>query len=221
MKNIVIFGAGGLGGETVTLINEINEIKPDTYIILGFIVEDKYYAENTYAYQYPILGTEKWIIDHKDEASCVLAIGDYPNERERIFNMLERNEVEIETIIAPNARITPTCIIGRGCYIGSGVRLSNNVEIGQGTFINSQCLIGHDVKIGEFCNFYPRATISGKCIIGNKVKIGGNAYIIPKRKIGENATIASGGVVFTNVKSGTTVIGNPAKRIKAIESMEE
>ena len=54
-------------------------------------------------------------------------------------------------------------------------------------------------------------------MIGNEVDIGGHAYIVPGRKVGDGAKIAAGSIVFTNVKAGTTVLGNPAKRMKGLE----
>ncbi len=214
MKDIVIFGAGGLGREAVVLINiGINRYEPNTYNLLGFVVEKKYYKANTVVNGYPVLGDEEWIFDHADTVCCALAIGDHSYERERIFHMLDSHGVKLETLICRNVYVPPTTIIGQGCYIATGVCLSVNMTIGNGVFINSQCMFGHDVVIGDFCNFYPRATISGNCTFGRHASIGGAAYIIPKRKIGDNSVIAPGSVVFNNVKSDTHVLGNPAKRI--------
>ena len=63
----------------------------------------------------------------------------------------------------------------------------------------------------------PGTGISGGCVIGNEVDIGGHAYIVPGRKVGDGAKIAAGSIVFTNVKAGTIVLGNPAKRMKGLE----
>lgn len=218
MKKIVIFGAGGLGRETINLIQfRINGIYPNSYELLGFVVEEKYYKPDTVIDGYPLLGTEKWIIDHRDDVCCVIAIGDYSLERERIFHMLDDSGVQLETLIAGNATVAPTASVGKGCYIGNGVLLSAGVVVGDGTFINSRCMFGHDVKIGDFCTFYPRATVSGYCAFGKHARIGGASYIVPHIKVGENAVIAAGSVVFSNVKAGTTVLGNPAKRMRALE----
>lgn len=217
MKKIVIFGAGGLGRETINTINfGINRWNPK-YELLGFVVENKYYNDNVMIDGYPLLGTEQWLIDHKQDVSCVIAIGDYSVERERIFQMLDSNGVHLETLISGDAFVPPTCTVGRGCYIGSGVLLSAGMVVGDGVFINSQCMFGHDVKLGDFSTFYPRATISGYCEIGKHAKIGGNAYIVPHKKVGERAVVAAGSVVFSNVRAGTTVLGNPAKRMKELE----
>lgn len=214
MKNIVIFGAGGLGRETVLMINDgINYYRKNTYQILGFVVEEKYYHPGMMVSGYPVLGTEEWLFSNKDDVCCALAIGDHTHERERIFNVLKGNGVKLETLICGDAYVPSNCKIGEGCYIGTRVSVSADVEIGDGTFINSEVMFGHDVKIGRFCNFYPRATISGNCIFGDHVNVGGSSYIVPNKKIGEGAVIAAGSVVFSNVKAGTHVLGNPAKRI--------
>ena len=44
--------------------------------------------------------------------------------------------------------------------------------------------------------------------------LGARALIIPNRKIGDFAKISAGAVVFTNVKPGKTMIGNPAMVLK-------
>ena len=59
--------------------------------------------------------------------------------------------------------------------------------------------------------------ISGNCVIGEEVDIGGHAFIVPRKKIGNRAKIAAGSIVFSNVKAGTTVLGNPAKRMRELE----
>ena len=79
--------------------------------------------------------------------------------------------------------------------------------------LNGRVSVGHDVKIGDYTTIMVGTGISGGCRIGSQVNIGGHAYIIPGKKVGDNATIAAGSVVFTNVKAGVTVLGNPAKRV--------
>lgn len=63
----------------------------------------------------------------------------------------------------------------------------------------------------------PGTSISGYCKIGKQVTVGGHTFIVPGKNIGDRAIIAAGSVVFGNVKSGTTVLGNPAKRMRALE----
>ena len=52
-----------------------------------------------------------------------------------------------------------------------------------------------------------------------KNKVGCQTVIFKKAPviIGNYATVAAGSIVFTNVKEGTVVLGNPAKRMKELE----
>ncbi len=215
MKEIVLYGAGGMGREAAMMINySINYVRPNTYKLLGYIVDEQYAKPGTDVNGYPVLGDMNWLIKHRDDVVCGLTIGEHLDEKEKIFNQLDENKIMIESIIDGYAFVPPTCKIGRGCYIGCSTLLSVNSSIGDGVFLNTQCNCGHDLVIGNFSTLYPRVSVSGKCTIGSHVIIGGGSYIVPNRKIGDNAVIAAGSVVFTNVKAGTHVMGNPAKRIE-------
>ena len=214
MQNIVLFGAGGLARETAQLIDDINRHKP-TYRLLGFVVEEKYYKANSMVSGYPVLGTEEWIIANKDDVVCTCAIG-FPKPRARIQKGLQAQGVRFETLISPDTCIRDSSVVGSGCIILSSV-ISVDCFIGDGVLLNGDIGLGHDVSIGNYTCIMPGTKISGNVSIGEECFIGGNSYIVPKRKIGDRATIAAGSVVFTNVKAGTTVLGNPAKRIPALE----
>ena len=83
--------------------------------------------------------------------------------------------------------------------------------------MNRMVNIGHDVSIGDYTTIMPFTGISGNCKVGETVNIGGHAFVVPGRKIGDGATVAAGSIVFANVKAGTTVLGNPAKRMRELE----
>ena len=212
MKDLVIFGAGGFGREVVLLVENINLHRPKTYRILGFVVDDAYFEPNTVINSIPVVGNFSWLVEHKDEVCCTIAIAD-PKTRENVFKRLDSYGIELETLISPDVYVDPTTKIGRGCYLGYRTLLGPNMIIGDGVFFNSDCMFGHDDVIGDFTTVLPRATISGSCTIGSGVMIGGAAYIVPGKKIGDRAVIAAGSVVFSNVKADTHVMGNPAKKI--------
>lgn len=215
MKNIVLYGASGFGREVAYIIERINEIEP-TYNLLGFIDDGDGFDENTDINGYPWLGKGDWILEHKDDCVCTCTIG-FPHTKAKIQRRLTEQGVRFETIIAPGVRIPPYTSIGKGCVIYSGVGLSVNCTVGDGVLLNARITVGHDASIGDYTTIMTGTGISGFCRIGSEVNIGGHVFIIPGRKIGDNATLAAGSVVFTNVKAGSTVLGNPAKRMKELE----
>ena len=215
MKKLVLFGAGGFAKEVANMINNINSMVP-TYDFLGFIVDKEYYKPGDIINGYPVLGDESWILDNKDVYCCCTI--ENIIARKRIHEYLKQNGIKLETIKDVSGYVSPHTVVGDGCVIYPYVLVSENVEIGEGVLLNSCVTVGHDVKIGSFTNVMPSTGISGNCVIGEQVSIGGHAYIVPRKKIGDKAVVAAGSIVFGNVKAETTVLGNPAKRMRAIES---
>ena len=109
------------------------------------------------------------------------------------------------------------------------------ITIGKRVFINHACsfldmgriTIEDDVLIGPKVNLitenHPldptnrRALISKPIIIKRNAWIGAAATILPGVTIGENAVVAAGAVVTTDVAANTIVGGIPAKHIKNID----
>lgn len=212
MKDIVLYGAGGLAAEMVILINDINCVEP-TYNLLGFLVDPEYYVPGESVVGYPVLGDESWLLDHKDRVCCTCAIG-HPSIRKRIQEHLSEQGVRFETLIHPTVKIPGNSHVGDGTIICHYCSVSPNVTLGKGCFMNGYSAVGHDASIGNYTVINPRGQISGKCQIGDEVMIGGASFINSGRKVGEKATVVPGSIVFRNVKPGTYVMGNPARRVE-------
>lgn len=216
-KKIVLIGAGGFGREVASIIEVLNKIRP-TYDLLGFLDDGKQYYDGMMINGYPWLGDHNWIVDKKDDIVCTCCIGN-PKIKMKIQEELTEKGVTFETIVAYGGfgYIGPETEIGPGCIFYGGVTISVNCKIGAGVVMNQMVNIGHDVTIGDYTTIMPFTGISGNCKVGKAVNIGGHAFVVPKKKIGDGATVAAGSIVFANVKAGTTVLGNPAKRMREIE----
>ena len=215
MKKIVLIGAGEFGREVATIIEGINSYKP-TYELLGFLDDGPQFCEGTMINGYPWLGNQDWIVEHKDEVVCTCTVGN-SRIKAKIQNELTEMGVRFETLIAYGSYAGSYTEIGPGCVIYGGVSISCNCKIGAGVLLNQMVNIGHDVEIGDYTTIMPGTAISGDCRIGSQVNIGGHVFVIPGKKVGDNATLAAGSIVFSNVKAGTTVLGNPAKRMRELE----
>lgn len=213
MKKIVLYGAGGFAREIIFMIDRINRVAP-AYELVGFVLDERYYKEGMSVYGYPVLGTGSWLAEHKDEVVCTCAVGEPPAARENIQETYEALGVKFETLISPDVEIHKTVSIGDGCVICRGTTFTVDINIGKGTIINERCGIGHDARIGNYCCVFGGCSINGHVRIGDRVKVGGKAYFCPEVKVGDDAVVAAGSIVFTRVKAGTTVLGNPARRIE-------
>ena len=91
-----------------------------------------------------------------------------------------------------------------GIYLGDRVQIGPHVTIvtDNHDFANRNVLICKPVKIG------------------NGVWIGANVTILPGVTVGENAVIAAGAVVTTDVPANSIVGGNPARVIRMLKNDE-
>lgn len=109
-----------------------------------------------------------------------------------------------------------------------------NLNIGDNVYMNFNCTIldcaevriGDNVKFGPGVQVYtaghpldPRRRQMGyefarPILIGKNVWVGGGSIILPGVTIGDDAVVGAGSVVTKNICSGTTVVGNPARRIR-------
>ena len=101
-------------------------------------------------------------------------------------------------------------------YVKRGVEFMHAVGI----------VISKHVKIGDNCKIWQNVTIGSKSydereypVIGNNVHIYAGACIFGNIKIGDNVVIGANAVVNTDVPSGATVVGNPARIVQDTNPM--
>ena len=85
--------------------------------------------------------------------------------------------------------------------------ISVNTRVGDFITLLSSA-IGHDAVIGNYSTISSYCDITGGVKLGERVFLGSHVSIVPKRKIGDDAYVAAGSIVISNIKSGTRVFGN-------------
>lgn len=209
MKNLLIIGARGYGREvynwTMDCIHAGLDVK-----IKGFL-DDKKDALNDFD-NYPdiISSVEDYEIQPDDVFICALGDVSY---RRYYTELIAKKGGRFITIVHPTASISQNVEIGEGCIIGRFVAISCDIKIGSHTSVSAQSVIGHDVVIGNFCNIGVLCILAGGVMLDDNVTLYPQANIIPHKKVGNGAVVGVGSVVLRNVKEGTTVFGNPAKKI--------
>lgn len=127
--------------------------------------------------------------------------------------------------------------IGAFVEIQAGVRIGRRVKIGSHTFICEGVTIEDQVFVGHGVMFtndrYPRATNAAgelqtpadwNCVptlVQRGASIGSNATILCGVTIGEGAIVGAGSVVTRDVLPWTIVAGNPARRIRRLDTVSE
>ena len=123
--------------------------------------------------------------------------------------MLKERGCRFETLISPFGRVKPHVTIGEGCIITSYC-INNGAVIGDFVNIQGSMIGGHSV-IGDYTTTLGFANVPN-AHIGKRVYIGSHAVVLGN-KVGDDAEVCVGSIVVSNVKAGTKVFGNPAKRV--------
>jgi sugar O-acyltransferase (sialic acid O-acetyltransferase NeuD family) len=205
MKNLVIYGSGGLGTEVLELINNINE-KSAIWNVVGFY--DDYVKKGSFVSSMRVLGGLE-DLRQSDVKSVVIAIG---NPEVRANLMLSLVEKEFPVLIHPTVVVPEISVsIGMGSIIAANTFISVNTIIEKGVLINVGCSIGHDVEIGKFCTINPGVRVSGTVKMGDAVYVGVGAILNNNITITSGVKIGAGSVLLKSVEKKGTLFGNPAR----------
>lgn len=201
MKDLIIVCAGGFGREVYYLAKSLG-----IYNIKGFI-DDNIHALDGVNIAMPIIGTIKDWVPSDNE---VFALGvSNPKTKETIVSIMKTKGAKFETLIAPHSRIIETTTIGEGCIISGSI--GDCVKIGN--FVNIMgSMIGQDSVIEDYTTTTGYTNIAS-AHLGKRVFVGSHAVVLHGLKVGDDAYICAGSIVFSKVKAGTKVFGNPAKRM--------
>lgn len=212
MKDLAIYGAGGLGKEVYLLLKEINS-KTNEWNFIGFYdrMYDKGYS-NGYG---TVLGNLDDLNTVEKDLDLVIAMGD-GNIRRLVVESIHNQRIHYPNVISQSvswADLSRTNI-GQGNIIVANSAFSCDISIGDFNLMNGQVIFGHDVKIGDFNSIMPKVFIAGCANVGNDNFFGVGSIILQNLTVGNNVHLGAGSVLMTKPKDGNTYLGNPAKLFK-------
>lgn len=213
MKNIAIYGAGGLGREVACLIHIINKKTPQ-WNLIGFF-DDNVKLKGTRNEYGEIIGGIEELNNYTQPLAIAIAIGS-PKTVAKIVSNIHNTNVEFPNIISPDTIYLDenNVSIGQGNIICTGCLLSCHVRIGNFNILNGFILIGHDSIIGDYNSFMPNTKISGEVKIGYYNFFGVGSTVLQQITIGNDTVVGANSVILRNTKNGMTYIGSPAKIMK-------
>ena len=156
MSNLLILGAGQYGNvakeiaESTGLYEHISFLDDRSSIAIGMIDEyDKYISE----YE-----------------NAVVAVGN-PDIRLKFIGKLIDAGYIVPALIHPKAYVSPTAIIGKGCFIEPMTIVHTEAAIGMGCIISAGAIVNHNSVIGDGCH------IDCGAIVGARVRITDNTKV--------------------------------------------
>ena len=208
MNNLIIIGAGGMGRTIYS--NALESVGyGQKFVVKGFI-DDNLLALDDYLNYPPIIGT---IHDYQPQKNDVFVSSIGETARRPCMEEIISRGGEFIELIHKTARIYTNAKLGKGNFIGAYSVIGNDAEIGDYNMIQSYTVIGHDAKIGSWNRIDTHVTCVGGIVIEDEVNIHTSAVISHNVRIETGAHVGALSFVIRKVKAGTTVMGNPAKKL--------
>ena len=208
MNNLIIIGAGGMGRSLYDNAQE-SVGYGEIFVVKGFI-DDNLAALDGYPNYPPVIGTIKDYIPQENDV-FVSSIGG-ASRRACMESVISRGGAFMN-LIHSTARIRKNVRLGTGNFIGAYVAISNDTEIGDYNMIQTYTVIGHDSKIGNWNRIDTHVVCVGGIVIEDETVIHTSAVISHNVTVETGAHVGALSFVIRKVRAGTTVTGNPAKRL--------
>ncbi len=208
MKQLLILGAGGMGKEMFYIAKSSVGYGTE-FVIKGFL-DFPNPDWNTKIFP-PIIGIEDdYVIQPEDVFTC--SIGEVELKR-KICDKMKARGAKFQTLICNDAHVSETATIGEGSIIDHFSLIGSDSIIGENCLVQAYTSIGHDCFVGKYARIDNQCT----CVGGTKILDGAiihtSSVINHGVVVGEDSIVGACSFVIRKVKPGTTVCGNPARKI--------
>ena len=144
------------------------------------------------------------------------------------------SEIGDEAIVGDQAQVRERTTVGERTVIGRAAGIDNDVRIGARVKVQSQVyvtaysVVEDDVFLGPGASTTNDDTMSRHgpdyalrgATIRRAARIGGSAVLVPGVEVGEEAFVAAGAVVTTDVPARGFMVGIPARHIRDVRDDE-
>lgn len=201
-KKIYFVGGGNFAQEVKGWLRDLKEFKGEFAGYLDVVKEthEVCYSDTKKPYNF----------NADDRFICVIAD---PLLKKELLVPFKKRGAHFINVIHPSSVISDNVKLGTGVIVYPFVYIGNNAQIGNFVSLNTHVTIGHDVEIGDYCTLSGHSDLTGFVKLEEGVFMGTHAAVIPKLTVGKFAKIGAGSVAMRHVKSGTTVIGVPAREL--------
>ena len=162
--------------------------------------------------EYVVEGTQPLSKFNPKKYALMVAVADSKTR----FDIVQKlpKETKYFTWVHPTALVMSDDVeIGEGSFIGAYSILTTNIKLGKHAILNRGNHIGHDCEIGDYFSAMPGAIVSGNVRIYDCVYMGNNSSIREKLTIHSMCKIGMNAAVVKHIEDGETYVGVPVKKI--------
>lgn len=203
LKKLVIIGASGHGKVVADIGLHCG------YREILFLDDDD---TMKFCMGFPVVGKSSDAERYKG-CNFFVAVGN-SNTRKRILEKLQRMQLNIVTLIHPDAVIADSVSVGIGTAVMAGVVINPDSKIENGCIINTGATVDHDNAIEDYVHVSAGAHLAGTVHVGKGTWIGAGAVVSNNVNICGNCMIGAGAVVVKDINEPGTYIGVPAKKVE-------
>lgn len=214
-KDLVIFGAGGLGRVVCQLVRDVNA-QAATWNLLGFLDSDVT-RHGKEVEGLPVLGGAEWL-RRWPETWVLTAVGMSEARRCVVRETWKICTPHWATLIHPRAWLPDSVDVGAGSIIYPSVLVDPHVSIGRHVILNKACTIGHDAVLEDFVTVNPGVNVGGGVRLGEGCFLGIGSATLQEITIGDWTIVGAGSVVIADLPPHVTAVGCPSRIVKQHKS---
>jgi UDP-2-acetamido-3-amino-2,3-dideoxy-glucuronate N-acetyltransferase len=133
-------------------------------------------------------------------------------------------------VVGDQAHVRERAVIGAGSVVGRGSAVDNDVTIGAGVRIQTGCYVTAFSTIEDEVFVAPGVTTTNDntmtrhgpdhqlegVLLRRACRVGGGVVIAPGVEVGEEAYVAAGAVVVSDVPARAVMMGVPARQVREV-----
>ena len=204
-----IYGAGGLGLETMDILSDSLNHSGDKDVELLFLVDEPNAPEIN---GYPVVSFGNC----DSNAYVTIAVGE-PEVREMLEKKCIDKGLKLRSALSPKAYISPSANLAEGVVVAPFASIQADACLDSNVAVNTQAIIGHHVRVMAHAVISSQANLGGASLVGEKSYIGMGAMVKEKVRIGSQTILGMGSVAYKDVPDAVIAIGNPARPAKRNE----
>ena len=152
-----------------------------------------------------------------DIAEGFVAVG-CNDDRSRLHALLKAHGLASPVLVHPAATVSRGARLSSGTIVCAGAVIGPGARVGTGVIVNTGAQVDHDCEIGDFVHLAPGSVLCGGVRVDSLALVGAGACVAPLVRIGVASVVGAGAAVVEPVADGVTVIGVPARPLRAEEA---